>query len=59
MMFKQLLRSNNTILSFNSFSVRMFNVGGKSHNAPSSNVKERHFKFPKHTELFAEDYYDD
>ena len=59
MMLKQLLRSNNTILSFKALSVRMFNVGGKSHNAPSSNIKEKNFKFPKHTELFADDYYDD
>lgn len=44
---------------FVSQSVRMFSIGGKSHNAPSSNIKDTHFKFPKHTELFAEDYYDD
>lgn len=59
MMFKQLLHSNKPVLWFNALPVRMFNVGGKSHNAPSSNIKEKHFKFPKHTELFAEDYYDD
>lgn len=40
-------------------SIRMFNTGGKWHNAPSSNIKETNFKFPKHTELFADDYYDD
>ena len=53
------LKLRNLIFPFNALSVRMFNVGGKSHNAPSSNIKEKNFKFPKHTELFADDYYDD
>jgi hypothetical protein len=40
-------------------STRLFNYGGKTHNAPSSNVKDTNFKFPKHKELFTDDYYDD
>jgi hypothetical protein len=29
------------------------------HSAPSSNIKDHPMKFPKHSELFADDYYDD
>ena len=37
----------------------MFSHGGKYHSAPTSNIKDTHYKgFPKHTELFADDYYD-
>lgn len=41
--------------------VRAFGLPLKQNpiRAPSSNVKDSGFKFPKHTELFADDYYDD
>lgn len=40
-----------------SINARAFNTGGRSHNAPSSNIKDPGFRFPKHKELFTDEYY--